>query len=472
MAAAAPDHSGIDVAIIGAGPAGLMAAAVLAACSSKKVVVFDKGEEIDRRERGVHGNGWVEGIGGAGLFSDGKLCMSLDVGGHLREELAAPEKARLLAILDAFFSRTIGSVPVSMESSVTDRVFSFGTEVSVTTYPVLHIGTDRGEAVIRTLVDAISDLGVKVRSHHELTDVTRSSDGGWRLSFDTPSGQVPVFECETMILAMGKVGAGLQSTLCERFGASVTSVPMYIGVRLECDAAALEPLFVNARDPKIKLHFPDGTKVKTHCATIEGEIATLHYEGLPLAGGHSYTVRRTGRSGFAILWDGIRQSDNFPYAQQLMQNISRATRGKLMVQLLNDYRLGRPSRYEDVRLAQPSLSDWGMGNIREFLPPPYTEKLDAFLRVLETETPQLFEANGLLAAPAIEWWMRRVVADSHSMRSGAGIYVCGDGSGWSQGIIHAAATAIIASEDILGTRVLPEQLIERVFRRNPSALAV
>src|ERR1700677_4606803 len=91
-----------DVVIVGAGPAGLVTAAILSFWSAKRVLVLEKGDEIEAREA-LGERAWVEGVGGAGLYSDGKLCMSLDVGGHLREELPAGEKSRLLGVLDVLF---------------------------------------------------------------------------------------------------------------------------------------------------------------------------------------------------------------------------------------------------------------------------------------------------------------------------------------------------------------------------------
>jgi uncharacterized FAD-dependent dehydrogenase len=452
-----------DVAIVGAGPAGLIAATILAANSSKRIVVLDKGNEIDRREGGPESRAWVEGIGGAGLFSDGKLCMSLDVGGHLRDELPKAEKDRLLRTLDALFRRALGEAPMTLAASRTNRRTKFDNEITVTSYPVLHIGTDRGGDVIHAIVAAVRRLGVEVRSGSEVVEVMPRAEGGWKLRAARRPETIYEVHAESLILAMGKVGAQQQSTFCEQHGASLTSVPMYIGVRLECDSEPLESLFSSAHDPKIKLHFSDGTKIKTHCATMNGEIAALRYEGLPLAGGHAYTNRKSGRSGFAILWDGIRRSNNFEYARELMTAISHETNGRLMAQRLIDYFRDRASTSDEIRVAHPSFDEWGTGNIRDFLPKSFTQKLDTFLRVLEADIPTLKDSNGILIAPAIEWWMHRVAADPRSMRSSAGIYVCGDGSGWSQGIVHAAATGIIAAEDLLHVKVSPQELVKHMF---------
>ena len=298
---------------------------------------------------------------------------------------------------------------------------------------------------------------LEIRSSHELLGVTRHRQNGWDLTVAC-GGSTTVVHADSLILAMGKVGAQHQAELCEKNGATLVSVPMYVGVRFECDSGALRPLFDESLDPKMKLRFPDGTRMKTHCATHQGEIAPLHYEGLPLAGGHGYTNRKTGRGGFAILWDGIRSPDNFGRARDLMSAISRRTDGQLMAQRLVDFLKGRGSAIDLVRAAGPSLKQWRVGNIWEFYPQSFSEKLQEFLRVIETRVPGLRESNGLLFAPAIEWWMRRVVAEPSSMRSEAGIYVCGDGSGWSQGIVHAAATGIIAAEALLGRKVSSREL--------------
>src|ERR1700722_1081328 len=169
-----------EIVIVGAGPAGLVAAAILALRSHKRVLVLEKGDEIGTREASA-GRAWVEGVGGAGLYSDGKLCMSLDVGGHLRRELPDAEKARLLGLLDVLFRWALREdvvtplhVPLRLE-----RLEGHG--VTVTSYPVLHIGTDRGAQVIRSIVELVRQMGVEIRSNSELLEVSRKGHG-WELT--------------------------------------------------------------------------------------------------------------------------------------------------------------------------------------------------------------------------------------------------------------------------------------------------
>src|SRR5437870_10543656 len=99
-----------DALVVGAGPAGMFASLGLVVGGARTLLV-DAGPDADVRRRlplgQVHRRGgevdYESGVGGAGLFSDGKLCLSLDVGGHLEARLSARERGRLLTELEEVF---------------------------------------------------------------------------------------------------------------------------------------------------------------------------------------------------------------------------------------------------------------------------------------------------------------------------------------------------------------------------------
>jgi uncharacterized protein len=451
-----------DVLVVGAGPAGLFAAVALTSLRGLRVLVIDAGRDIEeRRHRGARrrdpGDDLIFGVGGAGLFSDGKLCMSLGVGGDL-SSVVAGDAERLLSIIAAGLG--VQATEQMSEAALVDKrtaeALDAGLEFGY--YPVTHIGTDFCAERIRSLRDKFVHAGGSIWTDTRLQDLRRrSAPGHFEATVQIRDGRRQI-RAARVVLALGKSGAPLQNELCRRLGAASTSIPMYVGLRLETTETALAPLFNGITDPKYKLHFDDGTKIKTHCAAQGGYVLPLRYEGLPLAGGHSYLRTGSGKSSLGVLWNGVRRPDAYAAALDLMRASSRASRGRLLVQRLCDYYARRPSRGMDVRRAYPSTRDWAPGDVTRALPSSFFVRFEEFLQALTRLAPGLQSDQTLLFAPAIEWWMNKILTDERMETAVPGLYVAGDGSGWSQGIVHAAATGVICAEAIAGARLRPDML--------------
>ncbi len=98
-----------DVVIVGGGPAGIFAALELVK-NGLKVVLLEKGMGLEKRhcpamEKSISCIGCavchqVCGFGGAGAFSDGKLTLTPDVGGYLKDYVPPDELAGLIEEVD------------------------------------------------------------------------------------------------------------------------------------------------------------------------------------------------------------------------------------------------------------------------------------------------------------------------------------------------------------------------------------
>ena len=101
-----------DVVVVGCGPAGIFLALELARTPDLSVLMLDKGPDIaDRRCPASRGLGCVDcapcfllsGWGGAGAFSDGKLTLSPEVGGCLKEYLGSERLANEISYVDRVY---------------------------------------------------------------------------------------------------------------------------------------------------------------------------------------------------------------------------------------------------------------------------------------------------------------------------------------------------------------------------------
>jgi uncharacterized protein len=479
------DQQTWDVIVIGGGPSGLFAALGVALTSRYKVLLIDAGKDIYERSSSNISNlitqnlenktDYLRGIGGAGLFSDGKLTFSLRAGGNLYSILNSEQEVRLLKVIIESFGLFLDFTdfePANENEIIAAKKEANQIGLDYTYHPVLGIGTDRCKNIIAQVKNTLVELGVKIVSNCELTDLLITKERNTKIAHVESQGCEYKIESKNVVLCMGKSGSKFQSDLCQKLGSKISPRPMYIGMRLESDEDAIKELFKLSKDPKLSEFFSDNSKIKTHCASDGGEIIKLTYDGLPLVGGHNFhqvdRTRRSGRSGFSILWNGI-QIDDEPYllARKIMEEINQFTNGNLLIQTLGDFVENIASTRENIAKINISNKFCTPGNIREFLPVNFVEKSMSFILKISKIVPRILGDSTVLYAPSIEWWMNNIeIVNNYMETSNQGIYACGDGSGWSQGIVHSAATGILAAEGITGVELTANLILKKLSLRS------
>jgi uncharacterized FAD-dependent dehydrogenase len=193
------------VVVVGAGPAGLYSAYVLA-LNGATVDLIDRGERLDRRGRDVvqfhrtrRPNGesnLLFGEGGAGTYSDGKLYTRID----------DPLESACLRLL--------------IESGADDDIL-FDSRA--------HIGTDRLHRILPVLRDTLTRSGVTFHWNTRMERM-RLARGGVRVeAVVTNAGELP---CDAVFMAPGHSALDTIHALHDQ-GVRVEAKPFQLGVRIE-----------------------------------------------------------------------------------------------------------------------------------------------------------------------------------------------------------------------------------------------
>ena len=265
------DYDGLRPVVVGAGPAGLMAAFALAEAGMKPLLV-ERGEDADARSERVK-DFWKNGIldsesnvlygeGGAGLFSDGKLTSR------------SKDHPRIRRFLDILVSCGASS------------------DILVDAEP--HIGSDILKELVPTLRNRIIELGGEVRFGARL-DKVMIEDGVLR-GVVISGKEVRTDHC---VLAAGHSARDVYSMLAEQ-GVPLEAKPFAVGVRLELpqyriDDAQWGGSFASLGSASFRLtrrSEPGVRSCYTFCMCPGGlVIACASSEGLITSNGMSFSKR-------------------------------------------------------------------------------------------------------------------------------------------------------------------------------------
>lgn len=459
-----------DVVIVGAGPGGLFCCYKLLLLNPNlKIALVDKGENIIKREcpalvekcENCNPCNLISGAGGAGLFIDGKLVFDLNVGGHLKSLLSIKEKSKYLQEILSVFRKFDGDFHENKSSSTTIKRFvklinKEGLKFKY--FPVKHLGSLNSRNFVSILIKYFKDNGVDFLPNTQITNVETSQPFSELIA--NKDEEQKNLKTKFVVFSVGKENSKWLSEIIRKLGGNQTNNACYFGVRIEVYTKILDFLFNLTTDPKIYKIFKDGTKIKTHCFCKNGQILLTKYYNLPLVGGHSiYNDSKrifnkfkyqSHNSNFAILLrDNSAFSFNWEDCLSYMKKINELTHGKLLVQRLGDFLMNRPTTIEQLNTNKIKSSipySIYPGNIAEInLPLNYNEKLFIFLKKLNKIVPGLLDPDNLIYAPAIEWWMPKIEVNKYMETDINNIFTIGDGAGLSQGIVHAAATGILAA---------------------------
>jgi uncharacterized FAD-dependent dehydrogenase len=451
-----------DVIIVGGGPAGLFAAYYLAEYSNLKVLVIEKGKTPLKRKCPIKDVGCIKcqpcnilcGIGGAGLFSDGKLNFIHKLGKtDLTQFLDASAAMALIDETEQIFNRfnMDGQVfPTDMDKAREIRKEARKHGIDLLLIKQKHLGSDNLPGHIAGMADYVADRGVVFHHSEEAMELLVKNGAIQGLKTNRAT-----YSSANVILAPGRVGAEWVAKAVREHGIEVSQRGIEVGVRVEVHNEIMQDLCTTIYDPTFFIRtskYDDQTR--TFCTNLGGFVALENYQDFVCVNGHAYMDKKSENTNFAflskvVLTDPVE--DNQAYGESIGKLATLIGGGKPLLQRYGDLKRGRRSTWNRVKNSyiDPTFKSVTCGDIAMALPERILTNLVDGLDQLNDVIPGVANDETLLYAPEIKFFATQVATDNNLETEINGLFVAGDGPGVAGNIVSATATALIPSKEII-----------------------
>lgn len=422
--------------IVGSGPAGLMAAYILAE-NNYNPIIIERGERVDERLESVkkfwndgvlkHNSNVQFGEGGAGTFSDGKL-----------NTLVKDENNRGRKVFETFVK------------------YGAPREILYSYKP--HIGTDILIEVVRNMRKSIEKMGGTFLYDTCLTNIVIENNKVTAIELNNKDK----IECEALILAIGHSARDTFKLLYD-LGVNMVAKPFAVGIRVqhpqrEIDMSQYGSKYkevLSKATYKLTYRASNNRGVYSFCMCPGGYVVnTSSEEGRTAINGMSYNDRNSENANSAIVVTvtpddfGNNPLDGINYQRVLEEKAYEIGKGKIPVQLFKDFRNNvKSTKFEGVNPV--FKGNYEFSNINEIFSEDITSSIkEAFLNFgkkiknFDRDDTILAAVESRTSSPV------RILRNEFFESNILGLYPCGEGAGYAGGITSAAMDGIKVAEEI------------------------
>jgi len=439
-----------QVIIVGAGPAGIFTALTLAGLGIEPVLLIEQGKELSRRRR-LSPEDWLCGWGGAGAFSDGKLTLSTEVGGVLKDFLDERSLFELLNATDEMYAahgapdRVFGESTPELEE-LSERARLAGLDLIPTR--IRHIGTENCVTVLDRLHESLVGR-VEIRTGTRVQDLL--AEGGRIQGVRLADGQV--IASRFVVAAPGRSGAAWMKEQAESLVLKTTATSVDIGVRVELPASVLREITDTTYESKL-IHYSKtfDDKVRTFCMNPDGEVVTEENGGIVTVNGHSFAEKKSRNTNFAILVSSAFTEpfdDPIAYGRYIAR-LANLLGGGVIIQRLGDLLAGRRSTRDriDRCLTRPTLANATPGDLSFVFPYRHLLSIIEMLQALEKLAPGVYSRHTLLYGVEVKFYSNRIEVSPEMETGMRNLFTVGDGAGITRGLLQASASGTLAARAI------------------------
>ncbi|HPA14178.1 MAG TPA: NAD(P)/FAD-dependent oxidoreductase [Desulfobacterales bacterium] len=452
-----------DVIIVGGGPAGLFAALYLCEHSDFQVLLIERGKDPLKRRCPINDHGKcikcepcdiLCGIGGAGLFSDGKLNYIPKLGKtDLTQFMSAVEAQALIDETEQIFNRfgMNGPIyPTDMEEARNIRKKAMRYGIDLLIIKQKHLGSERLPDHIESMSNYIQSKGVAIHTSETVKDVI--IEDGRVAGVVTEQNK---YLSNNIILAPGRVGADWVANLALKYGIGLRQRGIEVGVRVEVHNEIMQDLCKIIYDPTFFIQtekYDDQTR--TFCTNRGGFVSIENYRDFVCVNGYAYLQKKSDNTNFAFLSKVVLTepvTDNQAYGESIGRLATLIGGGKPILQRFGDLKRGRRSTWNRVRKSyiDPTLTNVVCGDIAMALPDRILTNIIEGLNKLNFVVPGVSNDETLLYAPEIKFFATQIETSNDLETKIKGMYVAGDGPGLAGNIVSASATGLIPAKAMI-----------------------
>ena len=431
------------VVIVGAGPAGMFAALKLLVLGLRPVIL-ERGKDVHKRKYDIAAlsrEGTVDpdsnycfGEGGAGTFSDGKLYTRSSKRGDIRE--------------------------------VMYRLVEFGADPDILVDAHPHIGSDRLPAIVENIRNCITGHGGEYHFGTRITDIERRGDG----SIAVKSMDGRVWTSRKVILATGHSARDIYE-MFSRKGWALEAKGFALGVRVEHPQSLINRIRYHGRYqpymPVAEYSFVtqvEGRGVFSFCMCPGGILVPSPTSpGEVVLNGMSNSARnsRWANAGVVV---SVEPEDFPEYSKygplallEFQKNVERSMFGftgsvKAPAQRMMDFCRRVPSSALPGTSYHPGAVP---APLHELLPESISLRLkyafpqigNRIMKGYYTNEALLLGVESRTSSPV------RIPRDPDSLEytGMSGLYPCGEGAGYSGGIVSSALDGINTAAAVAGS---------------------
>ncbi|MBQ9364225.1 MAG: NAD(P)/FAD-dependent oxidoreductase [Schwartzia sp.] len=451
-----------DVAVVGAGPAGTMAAYELSLRRPDiKIAVFESGNDIYHRVCPIAAGkaktcigckpcNIMRGFGGAGAFSDGKYNFTTQFGGWLNDYIDDNEVMELIRYVDEInMSHGAPSdVYTTAGSDIGKKALEY--DIHLLDASVRHLGTENNLNMLKETYEYLKD---KAEFYFLSPVKTIESDGKGDNMLVLESGEA--IEAKYIIVTPGRAGAEWFTDECKRLGVKLLNNQVDVGVRVEVPDEIFSHITDKVYEAKLLYRTKRyGDLVRTFCMNPHGHVVTENTDGVITVNGHSYSDPKlqSHNTNFALLVSNhFTEPFNEPYKYgKRIASFSNMLGGGALMQRYGDLRKGR--RTDNDRLSKsftkPTLAATP-GDLSLVLPKRHLDNIIEMIEALNNIAPGMTNDDTLLYGVEVKFYSSRITLTKELEMPLKNIFAAGDGAGVTRGLSQAGASGVYVARAIL-----------------------